>query len=97
MKCAEKDGKVYSLNNRMLHVTRVPVSFTMFVDANVDVLPFQHIRVHRLRQSTDRLLMLVAPNYWIATSGLDATRHLIAARHPSYSLLHFSLDVCWTN
>ena len=51
LECVEKDGKVYSLSNRRLYVARVLFGMGVVTGVSVDLLPFQHPRVHRVKDS----------------------------------------------
>ena len=49
MECVRKDGKTYSLSNRRLYVARVLHIMGVLAEVQIDLLPFEHARVHRVK------------------------------------------------
>ena len=49
MECVRKDGKTYSLSNRRLYVARVLHIMGVVAEVQIDLLPFEHARVHRVK------------------------------------------------
>ena len=84
MECVRKDGKTYSLSNRRLYVARVLHIMGVLAEVQIDLLPFEHARVHRVKDGKTKWERVFSTrNMGVSVLVKSQYKHLLTASLPT--------------